>query len=244
MRTISETDGDPRVRRYAQKAIVASMKHAGINRVNPPAQLSVGTSKVEILVQTSSVFFNGKRNWSSVKDAGILPIRIKLRNLSETPLKIETSAFNLLMPDGRIARFANPVDVNAYARPCEDDRGSCITVSNTNSQGIWARITIDPVKNEQIDEPRVYPEFTVRDGLIDGYVFFSVPPNLTSLENWKFQMGIRKNGESYIIEDTFFGPLTVRDLASTPAATKPAVTAPNKTPAPVTPRLEPIEEEN
>jgi hypothetical protein len=243
LRKISESDSDPRVRQYARQAIVASMEYAGINRVNPPARLSVGTSDVEVAVQPSSVFFTGERNYSVVQGHGILPVRIKLRNLSDMPVKIDTSAFNLIMPDGRIARLSSPDDVNLKTRPCYHDRGSCTTISNAYSQGIWARITMDRATNELVAEPRVYPEFAPKDGLIEGYVFFNVPQKLTSLENWKFEMGIKKNEESYLIEDTFFSPLIVKGSANAPAATKPAATGMEKNPA-VAPRLEPIEEED
>ena len=243
LRKISESDSDPRVRQYARQAIIASMEYAGINRVNPPARLSAGTSDVEVAVQPSSVFYTGKRNLSVIEARGVLPIKIKLRNLSETPLRIDTSAFNLTMPDGKVARLSNPTDVNANIRPCYDDRAACTTISNAYSQGVWARITMDRTTNEQVTGPRVYPEFTPKDGLIEGYVFFNVPQKLTSLENWKFEMGIQKNGESYIIEDTFFAPLTVKGSTNAPAATKPAATGMEKGPT-AAPRLEPIEEED
>jgi hypothetical protein len=243
LRKISESDSDPKVRNYAQKAIVASMIYAGINRVNPPARLSAGISSVEVTIQPSSVFFTGKRNLSIVQARGILPVKISLKNLSDTPVRIDTSAFNLIMPDGKIARLSSPHEVNLAASPCYDNRGSCTTISNAYSQGVWARITTDQRTNEQIREPRSYPEFAPENGLIEGYVFFTVPQTLTSLENWKFEMGIKKNEEFYIIEDTFFAPLAVKGSANAPGATKPATTGMEKRPV-AAPQLEPVEEEN
>ena len=169
LKRISQTDSDPRVRQYARQAIAASTEHASINRVNPPARLSSDTSSIEIAVQPSSVFFTGQRNQRVIEARGVLPIKIKLRNLSEAPVRIDMSAFNLTTPDGKVARLSSPADVNANIRPCYDDRASCVTISNAYSQGVWARITTDPTMNEQVKGPRVYSEFVTKDGIIEGY---------------------------------------------------------------------------
>lgn len=202
---IAKTDSDEKTRLYAQRVLDRLRRDSKKNAKYESVRLTVDSLEVLLTAQPEFTFYTGYKHESIVRKVGILPISIKLINLSNDTIRIIPVFCRLIAPGGA---FSLPMKYNEVTEKMMFSyKGGVISTVLFAPVGVGQM-----VKNKKINdkicqhirdiilEPKTIPP----NGLIEACAFYNVPREIISMDGWGLQVNVSMpNGDIKTLKRNF-----------------------------------------
>jgi hypothetical protein len=209
---VAQADQDEKVRSYALRVASKLRETSKKNKIYNPIKLLIDDNLILLTVQPKFTFYTGYKDEAMVWKAGLLPIEIKLINLSDTHIRVNPNFCILISPAGTISK---PLPYEKIFEKMQFSyKGGII------STVLFAPVGIGQLaKNKKINDKirsnvggvMLRSRSIAPNQEIKGCIFLNVPRDIQSLDNWRLDMGVlMSDGDIWYIENDFEGNFEVR----------------------------------